>query len=52
MPEPTKNVRLTLELPDTLKAEVEQAAADEGAAKGRPVSVSEWVRGVLEQAVK
>ncbi len=44
--------RLTLEMTEEEKAAVKKAAADAGAAKGRPVSVSEWVRGVLEQAVK
>ncbi len=47
-----KMTRLNLAIPEKLLAAVKRAAADAGAAKGRPVSVSEWVRGVLEQAVK
>ena len=39
-------------IPDDLDAKIEQAAADESAKQGRTVSVSEWVRGVFEQAVK
>ncbi len=44
--------RLTLEMTEEEKAAVERAAADEGARQGRPVSVSEWVRGVLRKAAK
>ena len=35
-----------------LHAKIKQAAADESAKQGRTVSVSEWVRGVLREAVK
>jgi len=44
--------RRNLVIPDDLYTQIQKAAADEGARQGRPVSVSEWVRGVLREAVK
>lgn len=44
--------RRNLVIPDDLYAKIQKAAANAGSKQGRTVSVSEWVRGVLEKAVK
>ena len=51
MKTPPKMTSLKFALPEELLAKVRAAAAAEGAARGRPVSVSEWCRAVLEAAV-
>ena len=44
--------RRNMMYPDDLWAKILAKVADEGAKRGKPMSVAEWVRGVLEQAVK
>lgn len=39
--------RRTISISDELWARVEQAAAEEGAKRGKPLPVSEWLRGLI-----
>jgi hypothetical protein len=45
-------VRRMVHLPGSLWEEIERYAADMGAKKGKPVSVAEAVRTVLQRAMK
>ena len=42
----------TISLPARLEVEVERAAADESARRGRPVTVSEWIRDAIERKLQ
>ncbi len=44
--------RRNMMLPDSLWSKIQQAAADEGAKIGKPVSAAAWVRKALEKAVR
>ena len=44
--------RRNMMLPDWLWWKILQAAADEGAKQGKPMSAAAWIRAALEKAVK
>lgn len=48
----TDMTRRNIFLPDALWTKMQKEAADAGAKRGQPMHVSEWVRNVLERAVK
>lgn len=44
--------RRTLRLPPGLRERVDRAAAEEAARRGRPLTVQQWIREVLESELQ
>jgi hypothetical protein len=40
-------MRHNIWIPDDLWALIQQAAADEGARRGQPISIAEWIRAAI-----
>lgn len=52
MSDDTQDARLHLVMPAKMKEQIERATAQEGAERGRPMSVSEWVRNAIREALR
>jgi len=44
--------RRNLYIPDDLYERIQRAAAEEGARRGQPMSVSEWLREAAEEKIE